>query len=59
MTEFDITIKIRVEAENMKEADEIADAIVSDLNEEGYKYIDRPINAASWDLITPAIEGNV
>ena len=54
MQEFDITLRIRVEAKNMNEADTIADCVVSDLKDSGNTFVDRPINKATWDMITPA-----
>ena len=57
MEEFDIVLRIRIEAENMKEADIRADCVVSDLKDSGNTYVERPIINAAWVMIYPAIDG--
>jgi hypothetical protein len=51
--EYEITMRIRVEGDNMESATECAEAIVADLLKDGGKFIDRPINMAEWDSICP------
>lgn len=57
MKEFDITLRVRIAVEDMDAADITADLIVDDLKRAGEVYIDRPINEAAWDLISPAVDG--
>ena len=53
--EFDITLKLKVEADNLTQARSIANAIVNDLEKVGEEYVDRPINHVRWNRITPVI----
>ena len=43
MEKFDITLTIQVECQNLKDASELADAIILDLKKTGEMCIDRPI----------------
>lgn len=54
MKEFDIHLRVRVQAEHIREAAEVGDAIVEDLLQDGETYSDRPINGAICDRVTQA-----
>ena len=51
--EFEIALRIRVEADTMETAEECAESIIGDLIKDGEQFFDRPIEAAEWDKITP------
>ncbi len=57
--EFEITLKVRVEAENLSVAEVLATAIVNDLSECGKEYVDRPINTVRWQRISPVFDNAV
>ena len=51
--EFEITLKVKVEATSLDTARTIANGIVEDLKRCGEYYVDRPINHVRWNRITP------
>lgn len=51
--EFEITLKVRVEARSLDVANTIATGIVDDLKKVGMEYVDRPINSVRWQRISP------
>lgn len=54
--EFEITLKLKVEADNLTVAECLATAIVNDLLKCGEEYVDRPINHVRWQRIQPVFE---
>lgn len=51
--EFEITLKVKVEANSLDVARTIANGIVDDLLKCGQHYVDRPINDVRWNRISP------
>lgn len=54
--EFEITLRVKVEAHSLDTARTIANGIVDDLERCGQEYIDRPINYVRWSRISPVFE---
>lgn len=57
--EFEVTLKLKVEADNLWQAESLATAIVNDLKKVGGEYVDRPINTVRWQRITPVFDNAV
>jgi hypothetical protein len=53
MKEYEVHLRVRIKVEDMNEADECAEAIITDMLNDGEMFIDRPIEAAEWDRIVP------
>ncbi len=51
MKEYEITMRVRVEADNMDTADACAEIIIADLLSDGWDSFE--IKGAEWDLIAP------
>lgn len=54
--EFEITLKVKVEARSLDVANTIANGIVDDLEKCGQEYVDRPINHVRWSRISPVFK---
>ena len=54
--EYEVTLKLKVEADNLTQAEVLATALVNDLVKAGEEYIDRPINDVRWNRITPVFD---
>jgi hypothetical protein len=57
--EFEITLRLRVEADNLTVAECLATAIVNDLKKVGEEYVDRPINSVRWQRISPVFPDQI